>query len=294
VVLPITQKGPPPRNGTGDAAQQHHTARFTRSRHLCCNCTLPWTRQLLPSPSQPRTSGDVPWSLRHLPVWSVTTQLCQSGEKGSLLLASPCARWLTPSSSWSAICLASPVSFTSHRSCLSAASLAPSAHWGADQGPGYRYELCRPGRRNPAPPQALLPGVIRSSLAAPGGRRGSSGASCILHHTHDGGNFLPRPLVLPMFPLSPVGCPWVFLLLSECMLLDAGDLSRPLHGRVPPPRFSSHLDVLLRGGKPRGRAVPARPKPNPKPKSPLHYLNHNCSASHGLPSGIPSHPVCPR
>lgn len=184
-------------------------------------------------------------------------------------LGLPLCSMLTPSSSWSAIRLASPVSFTSYRSCLFTAHLALWGPLGADRGQGYWYELSRPGPSNPAPLQALPLGVIRSSFAVPGGQGGSNGAGWILHRTHDGGNFL-TPCVSYVSAL-PVGCLCYFI--PSCTLgwlLDAVDLSRPLHGRVPPPRFPSHLDVLLRGGKSQAPPCPQtnsqEPSASPQPQ----------------------------
>lgn len=63
--------------------------------------------------------------------------------------------------------------------------------------------------------------------------------------------------VFPMFLFSLLAAHLFFT--QSCtlgLLLDVVDLSRPLHGRVPPPRFSSHLNLPLRGGNSRGRLCP--------------------------------------
>lgn len=200
-------------------------------------------------------------------------------------MAYPCALCLTPPSSWSAIRLESPVSFTSYRSCLFTAPW-PS---GAAQGQGYWYGLCRPGRSNPAPLQALPLGVIRSSLAVPGGRGGSNSAGWILHHTHDGGNFLP-PCVSYVF-CSPCWLPVFFhSVLPSCtlgLLFNASGLvSATARPSTTPSVLVTPRCAATRWQVPRP-AVPASPTPRAL------CITSTTNASHGLPSGISPHPVAP-
>lgn len=204
-------------------------------------------------------------------------------------LGLPLCSMFNTCSSWSAIHLASPVSFTSHRSCLSKAPLWPS---GAARGQGYRYELCQFGRSHPAPLQALPLGLIRSNLALPGGQAGRRRTLVGSHTTaHDGGNALPCvSYVSVSVSALPVGC--TFSLTQSCPAFWACcsmwlTVSRPCSGRVPPPRFSSHLDVLLRGGNSRGRLCPQS-----NPKNSLHHLAHECF-TYLAQWHISLHPVAP-